>query len=233
MFLEPTQISRNGVAVYGADEGLFVEFDYGDPVQDMEQTALQGRPIFKDVIIVRIIVPGDNTTERVRPVIYESTPNQRSDLERFPRQWEAFQRQAPQTCDGTPLEQWPMVNKAQIRELKAQNIHTVEHLAAVADVNLKWMGARTLRDNAKVWLEEAEAGAGVARVQHENQQLKNELESLKAMIADMQKNMASPIAYTAPVLEQVQATVLVSALDETTVQPMQSKMRGRPKKEAE
>lgn len=230
MFSEPTSITKSGIAVHGGDESVFAEFFY-EPMLDETQSTAQGRPVYRDVPHIRICIPGDNTRETIRPVNKESTRYTPSDMERFPRQWEAFMRQEHQHGDGTPLEHWPMVTKAQVKELKALDIHTVEMLAAVSDVNLKWMGARQLRDNAKIWLEEANNGAGVAQVRKENEDLKARIASLEAMFHDMQKAPPQP-PQVVEVAELVAQIIPEPApLPEQTITPMQSRMRGRPKKD--
>ena len=54
-----------------------------------------------------------------------------------------------------PLEQWPLMNKADVMMVKGLNIYTVEQLAGLGDNSLTWLGARTWRDKAVAYLEEA------------------------------------------------------------------------------
>lgn len=173
------QISETNYNVtHGTDRGLIAMFS-NEAVEDTEASLREGRPIYKNVEFITISFPADNTKQLVRPVIYESTMTQPSDLERFPKQWAAFKAQQQDVHDGMPLTQWAALSKAQVMELKGMNIHTVEQLAAVADMNLKWMGAREMRENARVWLEEAENGSAVNKLHNENKSLRMEIEALK------------------------------------------------------
>jgi nucleotidyltransferase/DNA polymerase involved in DNA repair len=166
--------------------------------------------------MVRSLFPGDNTKKLVK-LAHEGNPPYK---ERFPRQYEAFSKQQEQVQDGTPIEHWPPLNKAQALELKAMNIHTVEMLAGTSDVNLKWMGARQLRENARAWLSEAENGAEVIK-------LRNQLEELKLQIEGMQNQNSGFSA------SKKQDTVIQSndaAPESEAIKPIVTKMRGRPKK---
>lgn len=177
MFSTPTITERgNNISVsYGNDNGLFPIFSI-EAVKDDEETAKQGREIFKDVEWVKIHIVGDNLTEISRPVTDE-------DRKRFNQHYQAFKNQGIQLNSGTPLTEWTLIGKAMAMNLKSLNIHTVEQLAAVSDGNLNWMGARELQAKAKSWLEAAEKNAGISALQGENEKLKIEMEALKNQMA--------------------------------------------------
>jgi hypothetical protein len=177
MFSSPT-ITERGSTInvsYGSDNGLFPVFSI-EAVKDEEETIKQGREIFKDVEWVKIHIVGNNLNEISRPVTDE-------DRRRFPQHYQAFKNQGIQLNSGTPLTEWTLIGKAMAMNLKSVNIHTVEQLAAVADGNLTWMGARELQAKAKSWLESAEKNAGLSAVQAENEKLKVEMEALKNQMA--------------------------------------------------
>jgi len=211
---------------YGDDTSVYAEF-FKDAIIDTQQSELQGRPIYRNVNMLRIMFPGDNTKEVVRIVRMEPSGNQPSDPDRFPKQWAAFQNQIEQVQDGTPIEEWPPISKAQALELKAMKIHTVEQLAAVTDANLRWMGARQLRDNAIAWLAEAESGAETINLRNQVEALKLQVEALLNQNAGFNASKESPVVVksgdAAPVLEA----------NDPNIKPIATKMRGRPKKVAD
>jgi len=209
------------IVSYGDDSGLFAEFYLGSVI-DNEQSQLHGRPIYKSVDFLRIIFPGDNTKTYDKPVNMHMVGNRPSDPERFPRQWAQYQAQQTQVQDGTPIEQWPPISKAQAMTLKGLHIHTVEQLAGLPDVNLSWMGARQLRDNAKAWLDEAESGA-------ETIKLRNKVEELEAQIEAMRNQQAGFSASLKPEVV-VQSEQAAPMLEAPHIKPIVTKMRGRPKK---
>ncbi|MFK4444638.1 hypothetical protein ABH944_004858 [Caballeronia udeis] len=166
---------------HGDDSRLYVEFTN----EAIHQTFLSeeaGRPIFKDVPHVRIHFPGDRTKQIFRPVKFQDDYQGPADPVRFPRQWAAFQAQAEQIQDGTPIEQWGPLTKSQAMELKSMHIHTVEQLAGIADNNLTWMGSRELREKAIAWLKQADDGKHAMHLQ-------GELEKRDAVIEDLQRQM--------------------------------------------
>jgi len=214
MFNEPTIHKRgNTVEVrHGDDSGLFVRF-YGDAILNQQKSDTEGRPIYDQCEMVEILFAGDNTKTKVGRATDGNPPYK----DRFPRQYEAFLKQLEIVQDGTPIEHWPPITKAQALELKAMNIHTVEMLANVPDVNLKWMGARQLRENAKSWLSEAEAGKETIKLRNEIEELRTQLEALTN-----QKVGFSASQTEAKVLQSEQAAPSMEAPD---IKPIATKMR--------
>ncbi len=81
--------------------------------------------------------------------------------ERFQRQYQQFKAHATQTKSGTPLAYAPFLTEARRAELRAQNIYTVEALAAIDGQELKNLGpgGRELKNAAMEYIEEAKARA--------------------------------------------------------------------------
>jgi transposase-like protein len=212
---------------YGDDSGVFAQF-FWDAVQDDEATRLEGRPVYRNLEMVRIMFPGDNTKVVERKVRRQPSGNQPSDIDRFAKQWAAFQAQQEQVSDGTPLEHWPPLDKASILNLKARNIHTVEQLAGISDVNLSFMGARQMRDNAKAWLEEANSGGKVIAQQGEIQALKRQLEAMQNTINGM-RTEAAPTAPPPPasVDEAAEPSVVQN------IKPIKTRMSKKDKADGE
>jgi hypothetical protein len=220
MFNDATIVKRGNTVIvqHGDDSGLFVRF-YSDAIQNHEKTNQEGRPIYDQVEMCEILFAGDSTKTKIGRATEGNPPY----YLRFPRQYEAFKQQQEVVQDGTPIEHWPPISKAQALELKAMNIHTVEMLASVPDVNLKWMGARQLRENAKVWLSEAEAGKEAIR-------LNNKIEELQMQIEAM-KNQNSGFSASQKQEEVVQSqSIAPPSLEAPDIKPIVTKMRGRPKK---
>lgn len=180
---EPT-ITKHGNSYevsHGDDKSLFAEFSL-EAIKNDVKSLEEGREIYEDKEFITIRFAGDKNTVRKTRV----KPGSEWPL-RFPRQWEAFKNQQIQVCEGTPITEWPVISKSEAMELKAVNIHTVEALAAVSDSNLKWMGARTTREKAINWLAQAKNGAGVGKLQAENQALLIQNEALKNQIEALSK----------------------------------------------
>lgn len=179
---------RGGVstAIYGSDKGLIVEF-YMRRVKQEFESEKQGREIWKDIPTIHLFTPGaksDNHRD-VKLVTDQWGP---SDLERFPRQWQAFQNQQEQAQEGMPLEEWARLSRAEVMEWKACKIHTVEQLAALADVAASGMPMnwRKTREKAQAWLASITGDqAKISSVMAENDTLKADVEMLKTQIAEL------------------------------------------------
>jgi len=166
------------MASYGDDTGLFVEFLW-EPVKNEAKSLAEGRAIFENKEYIRILAPGDKTKAWFRPVRKVSNGTAPSDLDRWPRQWQAFQNQQTQVPDGTPLEEMAWLSRSEVMNLKSMNIHVLEQLATLTDVNLTWMGARSMRDKAKLLLEGSKDKTAALKWEKEKQDLQNQIDALK------------------------------------------------------
>jgi hypothetical protein len=154
------------------DEKLAVRF-FAKATQDGEQTALQGRPIFKEVDYIQIVLPGDRTNTVVRPV-------SAVDAERFRLQFEHWKRtKEEQMLQGTPLEAWGIMNLAQIEEYRYFGVRTIDQMAELRDdVCQKIMGATPLKQRAIAFLAMAKDKAPLQAVQAELVKRDEQIESL-------------------------------------------------------
>lgn len=189
MFSEGQVVGSGDVraVVYGEDRGLWVEF-FKEPLLMEYKTEEEGRPIYEDMTLVRIYVPGDKTKVVVRKAYLTDHDGIPADPKRWPEQWRAFQAGEVAVSEGTPLVEWPRIGKSQIEELKYFKINTVEQLAAVSDSVLENMGhgTRPLRDSAMQWLarsnEESTIHKMEARHADEMKAMQAQLEQLRDTI---------------------------------------------------
>lgn len=169
---EPNQQSKG-------DETLLVKF-YFKSVQNAEETAAEGRPMFKDKEYIDIRIPGQSD-QVTRPA------GQRDKL-RFPRHYAAFQQRMEMPVDGTPLIEWPMVNRSLADQLAFQGIKTVEQMAELNDSLMGSVhGMQTLKQKARDWLEATKDDGVLSR-------LRDELVSRDSLIAEQQSQMSAMMA---------------------------------------
>ncbi len=165
--------------VHEEDKRLFVQF-YLEPVKNATKSAVEGRPIFDELPMVKIITPGSRDV-----MVTRATANYQ---QRFPKQWDAFQRNLSQSIEGTPLEQVPFLTVGQIAELKALNVMTLEQLANLSDAVVhKFMGAQKMKQQAQTYLDAAKSAAPMT-------QLMAELEKRDAQIAALQQQVEQLVA---------------------------------------
>lgn len=161
-----------------ADKKLFVVF-YRDAVQNHHKTLEAGRPMFDDVDMIRIHTPGSrDTVVSVADYGYQ---------QRFSRQWEQYKRGIEQTTSGTPLDVVPWLTKAQVAELAAVNIKSVEQLAGMPDnVAQKFINHHELKRQAQNFLDAAKDAAPMLKMQEELRSRDETIDMLKKSIAALE-----------------------------------------------
>lgn len=173
---------RSDVAFNAGDEKLLVRF-FIHPLVDHRASAVQGRPIYKDVEFIEIRIPDkiDRLNSPVRPA-------SKRDKLRFRKQYQAFKDANADVTVGTPLRFWPFVTAAQVLELAHFNIRTVEHLAELPEATLpSTSGAddiSKLRVRAKNYLETANGGSATNRLQSEVEEMRVQVESARRQMAE-------------------------------------------------
>jgi len=165
------------------DEKLAVRF-FTKAAQDSEQTALQGRPIFKDVDYIQIVLPGDRSNTIVRPI-------SDTDRGRFEKQYEHWKKtKEEEMLQGTPLEAWGIMSLAQIEEFRYFGVRTIDQMASLRDdICGKIMGATPLKQKALVFLELAKEGAPLKAMQLElgkrDEQIDSLMKAVEAQAAEL------------------------------------------------
>lgn len=160
------------------DEKLAIRF-FTKAKQNTEESQKAGRPIFKEVDYIQIMIPGDRNNTIVRPV----TPQ---DQDRFRRQYEHWKNtQKEEAVTGTPLEAWGLMSLAQIEEYRYYGIRTIDQLADLRDdVCQKIMGSATLKQKAQAFLDAMKAEAPLKQMQAELSERDNKIEALEKALAD-------------------------------------------------
>lgn len=236
----PATVMDGGTVRHGDDRNLIVEFYWKDKLNP-QATEKQGRPIYTQVEYVHIFAPGDKTTDIHRKV-------RDSDKERFSDAYAQFQADQEQVADGTPLDELTILNVAQKAELRALGFRTVEHLAAMTEVQMDrvGMGARKIQRLAQSYIENAEGGGDSAKMVSEIERQSAEIESLKAQLKSALERLEE-VSRSKGAEEGAKATSGApepqdeasngeigggSALDDLPEPKPVAKKRGRPKKAA-
>jgi hypothetical protein len=145
---------------------------------------------FFDEERVELLVPGDAKSS---PVLVVTEKVKRD----FPVQYKAWKDGEEVAQTGTPLEL--LVGQSSLLfTLKAKHIHTVEQMAAVSDSQLEGigLGARELRERAKLILERQGAARDAAKEQAQEQtiaDLQAQLAELKALVKKPEGDGPAPV----------------------------------------
>jgi hypothetical protein len=186
------------VGVKDPDGALTVRF-FTQPIKNEFKSTVEQRPIFEDVDMISIIVPGSIQNDVVAAVREEHKM-------RFPRQWAHFQNKTAGDAReiGTPLSQWPRLTLAQVEELRALKFFTVESVAHASDQRIATIGMlagishfafreaaqrflRVANDNAALQKAEEQAKATEEKLNAE----KSAREAMEVKLAEMQATIAS------------------------------------------
>ena len=149
---------NGGQVQFGDDTKLYVEFSQRTDI-DGAASKEAGRPVYKAVDYVRIQQPGERDAI-IRPCHGE-------DIQRFPRQWQAFQNKTQDIPEGTPIATLFPANPEIVENLKYFKVHTAEQLVALNDTQLQGlgMGGRAFQERAKQFIAASEKGKGFHALQ--------------------------------------------------------------------
>lgn len=160
-----------------ADKSVYVKF-YMRPTLNQSKSDAEGRPIFDDREYLEIRTPGNQTNIINRPV-------SDMDRQRFRRAYQQFKAGDEEQLTGTPLSEVPWITRSMVEELIHVRIRTLEHLANVNDdVCGRIPGLYALKDRAKAALDKAAGDAPFIAMQAKNEELVNELATLKQALAE-------------------------------------------------
>jgi capsule polysaccharide export protein KpsE/RkpR len=152
---------------------------YTEAVEQSGKSLEAGRPIYMEVDFVAITNPGSRDEFITKA---EHKAKQDEFVAWAYKKWKATQEQV---VDGTPLETVPFLNKAQIMELKALNVHSLESLANLPDTaKQRFMGSVELSKKAKAYLNSATDTALVTKLQSELDKRDRDMEAMKKQMAE-------------------------------------------------
>ena len=149
----------------------------------------EGRPVYIDRDFVGITNPGSRD-EVIRKA--EDKAKEDEFIAWAYRKWKATQQQP---VDGTPLEMVPFLTKAQIMELKALNVPTLEALAELPDTaKQRLMGSVELQKKARAYMASAKDTAVVTKLQAELAQRDREIERMQQQMNEMSARFDAMLA---------------------------------------
>ncbi len=183
------QVAPGGMVRFGADSQMNVLF-YNKDVFDEALSQQCGRPMKVDKIYVRIQHPGE--------VDYSDDPveNKPGIKQRFPRQWEQFEKSQEQIPTGTPIDLLFPQHPAIGANLHSHGVHTVEQMANLHEHGAQriGMGATEWRNAAKTFLDQANAHVGQHQWAREKSVLENTIEVQGNQIGQLQAQLDKLLA---------------------------------------
>lgn len=142
-----------------------------------------GRPIFKSIVMMRLVQPGERD-------VYEQ-PARPSDAERFPREYRHYCSGRVGVPDGAPLQILFPNHEDVVANLQFHRIYTVEQLANLSDTALQniGMGGYEWQGKARRWLEAVKGGGGFAQLEEQQRRLTVDNTRLRDQNSAMQSQL--------------------------------------------
>lgn len=198
-FKSPTSIrmapgGTYGTVNFGEDENLLVCF-YNHATPDTSRSTEEGRPIYRDVIHVRIQQPGEmlNIIDR---------PANDSDKRRFKTQWANFVHDRTQIPEGTPIEMLFPNHPAVAENLRGFGVYTIEQCAALSATAIDTVGrgGQEYVTRAQKYIQQATSGKAFhvlqKQVDDKNQQIRvmeQQMEMMKHQLDALTLKFNDPI----------------------------------------
>lgn len=154
---------------------------YMDTRQNKALSEKEGRPVFDDVEMVEVLIPGD----RLNTPVFQVRDDHRK---RWPKAYAAFRANQEAPLEGTPLDQLPGMTKGRVQELLYFHVHTIEQLAGMPDdllMKAAPMDGRALRDKALRWVSATEGSAADEKLAAENRELREKMATMEQNSADL------------------------------------------------
>lgn len=171
-----------------ADKKLLVLF-YKGVVKNETKSTEEGRPIFDEIDLVKIITPGSRDS-----FVGDATESYQL---RFPAQWARYKAGRSQDVGGTPLNMLPWLTEAQVMEFQALQIKTVEQLAGISDaLAQKFMGFHAIKQRAQAYLNAAKDSAPLLKMEAELKKRDDAIAQLEETVAALvaQQKAAAAVA---------------------------------------
>lgn len=179
-----------GIVQYGKGDSSMVVMFYLKPVPNPAKSDAAGRPVFDDVIYVRIHPPG----ERLNIVDRRASDQ---DKKRFPMQFMQFKENMPQESSGTPIDMLFPSQPSIAAALKASGVHTVEQCSELSAHAIEsiGMGCQHWVNTATRYLQVANKGVKASELRaalderdRENASLKHKMDLMQAELTHLREN---------------------------------------------
>lgn len=182
---------------YPGDSILLVSF-FMDDARNEAKSLAEGYPIFDDVEMCRVTIPGSRETilAPAHSQVTMSPGEVVTYAERFPDDYERFAKGLGSAVSGMPIKEAPFLSKGEVSSLQALNVHTVEQLADMGGSPLKAMGpnGRKWQQSAVEFLARAHENRDAMAVAAEKAELMNRIAALENALATRGQPVPEPEA---------------------------------------
>ena len=177
------QIDYNSFVSPENDKTLVVRF-YHDATENKHASHKEGRPVFEDVEMCEIVIPGDRSRTLTVPAHghWQKFGNQSiTYAQRFQEHYARFKANEGPIVEGTPLSEAPFLSMADKASLKVLQVYTIEALAGLTGQALKNIGSGGLakQQAAVAYLSKASGTADTVKMQQTIAELQAQVAALQ------------------------------------------------------
>lgn len=190
---------HTGMARFGEDKNLLVMF-YNRSVPVAALGVVNGRPIHRDEIYVKIQQPGEMLNIIDRPATD-------ADKQRFRQQWAAFIHDRTQVPEGTPIDLLFPNHPSVAENLRGMGVYTIEQCADLSAhaIDTIGRGAQEYKNRAEKYLKMASSGASFHKLQTENDSLRSNQRVLEQQVEVLKRQLNSlTLKVTDPIRSSLQ-----------------------------
>lgn len=183
---------------------LHIQF-FRKAIEDVQRSEAEGGPVWVDRVMIRKLVPGDPSSiiETIAcvpenyPELKQLKRHPNADNNLYPREWQLFLARATPKHDGVPLAEFPALGDSQRKWLEFHEVHSVESLAEMADVDGQGLvGFQALKRKAGDFLKQRAdsmhalaLSAQVDTLEKTKAEQDRRLEEMAAKLAEMQSQL--------------------------------------------
>jgi hypothetical protein len=169
---------------YGGGDSNMLAMFYTKPKHNPAKSTEEGRPVYEDVVFVRIHPPG----ERLNIV---DRPANANDARRFPTQWAQFQQNKEQVPDGTPIDLLYPDHPSIGAMLRANGVYTIEQCAGLSGpaIDSIGMGAQRYTNDSQKYIQMSEKGVGASKLRHELEERDSQIRTLTHMVETLKSEV--------------------------------------------
>lgn len=172
---QPNWVDENGAT---PRHGNIIYF-FDKPEKSERDSLKEGRPVFHNRTYIHKSTPGDNLLTIERPL-------RDQDRLDFPREWQVYSEKKSVVMDGTPLAEWPIMDRLRVAELNAVNIFTVEQIVNLPGAHeSKIMGYNELKKKALAYLNHSKLLASAEQIEAERNEMKEASDAKDAEIREL------------------------------------------------
>ena len=161
-----------------SEEGVVARF-YDRAVKTGEVGA-NGLPKFRLACFCEIRIKDNNSEVYDQPTTAEK-------IRRFPVEYARYQLGKKQVVEGTPLEQFAFLNRAEVETLKVHGIFTVEALNEMPEDKAVQLGIADERHLAQKFLQQAKNNLSLKQWQQKEEQYLDRIKYLEEQVAELKK----------------------------------------------